>query len=713
MLNNVQLKNFKRHSALEAGLTGQLNTIVGPNYAGKTSLLQAVLVAFFGPSALPGGAKVATRNGAKGFEVNVAFESDGVEYAVRRTKTKAELSRNGKVIANSASQVTAELESLIGMSKKRFLQLKVAKQKETAALLTLGGGELHNVIEEVTGADLISRIIERLKDEATRAGAHLDMVGENQASIETLEQALENAGGRLSFADEQAHAEYEATVTAEVNETHAREQLDEAKAHNHQIEVREARLASLRDQAKRAWDRYSELRDKQIEPPTEQQVAEARDSATAADERVSKAVAARNEFVREKQAMDKAKADGQEAAKARADLYTDGPSDEEVEDLEAALRTRSSELAEARHALQHAESALTNSACPTCERPFENSDPEKLRAERDEAQQHHGQIKGAEEEARIRVEMARKDKARAERDASRDEVLKQNYDSALAEFQRAKQRCQELHPDVVTDDDLEQLKAGLAEQREEAQRLRDKRAVWERQAGQIAEYKADYDEAMAKIKEIPGDSQKQDLKPLQSALDKAAADLAQQREAEAKARQTLTEAQHAVDTAAKDLEQAQEAEKRRAELEGRVSNIRALIKFLRDNRDRFLADVWDGVMAQASEFAATCTGGYIQSVTRQDNGSFAYIENGEERPIEAASGAQASIMGLGVQLALSRMLPSGFNCTLLDEPTADMADDHALTLTTALAALDQQIVMVSHREFDGSAAENTIQLERV
>jgi DNA repair exonuclease SbcCD ATPase subunit len=102
-------------------------------------------------------------------------------------------------------------------------------------------------------------------------------------------------------------------------------------------------------------------------------------------------------------------------------------------------------------------------------------------------------------------------------------------------------------------------------------------------------------------------------------------------------------------------------------------------------------------------FASVCTGGAIERVLRQDYGAFAYVEGGEVQPIEPASGAQALIMGLGMQLALSRVLSSGFRCTLLDEPTADLCDELALTLTSALACLGQQILMVSHREFDGVA----------
>ena len=79
-------------------------------------------------------------------------------------------------------------------------------------------------------------------------------------------------------------------------------------------------------------------------------------------------------------------------------------------------------------------------------------------------------------------------------------------------------------------------------------------------------------------------------------------------------------------------------------------------------------------------------------------------------PVEAASGAQRSIMGLGVQLALSEMLPSSLEALMLDEPTADMSETVSLALATLLSKSDNQILMISHRELDGAVSDNAIHL---
>jgi DNA repair exonuclease SbcCD ATPase subunit len=151
---------------------------------------------------------------------------------------------------------------------------------------------------------------------------------------------------------------------------------------------------------------------------------------------------------------------------------------------------------------------------------------------------------------------------------------------------------------------------------------------------------------------------------------------------------------------------------KRTSLESRLGTAKALSKYLRGNRDRFMGQVWDGIMGQASSFSSACTGGAIEGVSRGENGRFSFFEGGHELPVEAASGAQRSIMGLGVQLAMASLLPCPLTTIMLDEPGSDMDPERALSLTTLLAADHNQLLMVSHRELDGAVANNTIALER-
>ena len=89
-----------------------------------------------------------------------------------------------------------------------------------------------------------------------------------------------------------------------------------------------------------------------------------------------------------------------------------------------------------------------------------------------------------------------------------------------------------------------------------------------------------------------------------------------------------------------------------------------------------------------------------------------YVENGNEFPATAASGAQSSLMGLGTQLALADMLPCPLNTLMLDEVGADADEELSLSMATVLAANHSQLLVVSHRTLDGAVADNLISLER-
>ena len=123
-----------------------------------------------------------------------------------------------------------------------------------------------------------------------------------------------------------------------------------------------------------------------------------------------------------------------------------------------------------------------------------------------------------------------------------------------------------------------------------------------------------------------------------------------------------------------------------------------------------MQELWGQIMGFASDFASICTDGKIERVDRTAEGSFQFTEAGESTPIEAASGAQKSIMSLGVQLAMDTLLPDTFGALLLDEPTSQMDANHSMSLTQVLAQTGKQIIMVSHREMDATVAQAHIHL---
>ncbi len=142
---------------------------------------------------------------------------------------------------------------------------------------------------------------------------------------------------------------------------------------------------------------------------------------------------------------------------------------------------------------------------------------------------------------------------------------------------------------------------------------------------------------------------------------------------------------------------------------------KALQAYLRGSRDRLMNEIWVSVMARASAFVTMVTTGddHIERFYRDPETGYRYVQNGEDFAIEGnASGAQRAAMGAGLQMALTQMGRCSLNMMLFDEPTADMDDTVSAAMALLLSSLPQQTIMVSHREYDGSMAENVITLAR-
>ena len=163
MLRKLELKNFKKHESIEVVFTAGLNLITGPNYSGKSTILHGVLFCLFGVSAVPGGAGIVLKKGAKSVSGVLEFEAHDSLYRIERTKSSAKIYEDGELAATSNSAVLRAVEEVLGMSKKQYMQLQYSQQKHTEALLTVGSAQLNNTIEDVSGVDLVNNVLDKCK----------------------------------------------------------------------------------------------------------------------------------------------------------------------------------------------------------------------------------------------------------------------------------------------------------------------------------------------------------------------------------------------------------------------------------------------------------------------------------------------------------------------------------------------------------------------
>jgi exonuclease SbcC len=713
----MHLKNFKQHEDLVVDFGDGLNVITGPNYSGKTTLLEAVNFALWGVSTVPGGSSVAMRRGANKLAVDLHFRVDGETYRIRRTQSGATLYRGDEEIAKSQSVVSSELERLLGISKKRFMQLKYGQQSETKALLTLGAPELHRIIEDLSGVEVVNRVLARATSLASHTKALLEQLPEFDTVAEELQASdLKKAISYLK--------DYEGP--AQVGMKHRRHDLADAgkafqEAHEHNQSLRQIKQQRALDEENiRRWDETlsdanAELKKIRTHGFPKDLLSNQQVLRASIKQRMDEKVTQEREFLRADAArqreLDDARRCETDMEKLGSELAGLEFSSKDLENLQSDLSKKVDALAAVRQSVSSLEAALKDASCPRCKRPFEDHNPAEVARELEAAKQEQGTLSAHVKDLRNNVAdvqsaltKAGQQKERLEQLASRRTAAVQAAESHLAtltslptlqdireDLERHRKgvdeacaNCWSLEQSVQREADLLQV-VGKGEH--EVKRLQDNLAA----------------HPLPERGEIPEDALHSAYVTANVAVNDAVQEL--------NALQTdIKLKQQAWSNLQQCIQEHTEANQRRRNAQDELATVQQLQKYLRDNRDRFVAGVWAGLLQYASAFVSTATGGFLSDLTRSDDGEFLYTMDDFEMPVAAASGAQKSIMGIAVQAALAQLLPSGFHCVMLDEPTADMDPDHALAVSTLLSGTGGQCLMVSHRELDSSIANHCIQL---
>jgi exonuclease SbcC len=688
MLNSLSLTNFQRHEKFSHSFHPGLTLCVGPNWVGKSSLMRGILYALFGTSAVPVKAANLTTRGQKGMEAVVSFTAAGQNYEVRRGRNTAELRRAGEVVASGQNPVTAMVESLIGDAKS-FLTFQTARQGEAAGLLTLGAAKLAQHIDTVTGASTVDTVLERCRQERSALGNAAEKAAEAETALEMAETEcreltahLDALKAELAQAEAEARSLSETASEAQKGWETRRRRLEQAKLFEQQGREMAGQIVACEDRLRAAQDA---LRDNPVaNVPT-------------LYERLTYLLGAFRAYTEHEAAKSAWAARFAEADGKLAELRKKLPA-EELPDLDELVKraTQAAAAAEvARLTALKEMCALPEEVCYACGRPFEVHDLDMRRANLAEAEQAYAERAREAEQTQQAYEAAKtlhtrrkmvQDRMREHqqvRDATprwepRQEVTAAEISAAQHAYETAIER--------------NAIYGRAASEAEQAEReLMTLRAVLSSRQPPIPTTEQEVDSALHHY---------QTTYQAYSEHDKVLAELRTQGRLQAetlrRAKDTLKEAKHA-----------------HALLTGKATRDRLLAKlakYLRDSRDRFTHQTWVGLLNYASTFVSDASGGAITALRRDPQGEFTYVEDGDERPLELASGQQLAILGVAIKLALAAAVGSRFEVLLLDEVAAAASDENALLLTTCLAKTGQQVLLVSHREADAAVANDVIAL---
>lgn len=185
MLDSLTLKNFRKHTDAEFTFTEGLVVLRGSNEAGKTTLTEAIMYAWFGASALRESldAVVTYDKPESSLKVDLKWHLDGVDYRVVRGKSGAELTYADQIVTGQR-ETRLFVERLFGCTADTAKLLMFADQNSIRGVLEQGGTAANGLVEKLARLGLIEDLVDRIQ--AQLPSGNTKAV---DAQIETLKAA--------------------------------------------------------------------------------------------------------------------------------------------------------------------------------------------------------------------------------------------------------------------------------------------------------------------------------------------------------------------------------------------------------------------------------------------------------------------------------------------------------------------------------------------
>ena len=691
IVTSVQLENFKKHEDLTVDFTAGTNLIIGNNYAGKSTIVQAIMLGLFGNSAVPGQTTDLVRSGSLGFAVSLTL-SNG-DQVKRTAKNSTVTDKHGAVTVRTHTAVNDYMAKLLGVDKKTFLKVFCSEQGSPQALLSMEGAELQRFIEVCLGVDLMDKVVKESSMQARLLQVEIDSKSEFLMSPQNHEDSLI----KLHDFEKTCRDLTEGIDKGRALERKIKEDIAKLNRDVHKQEGVNRELEMYEGLEKVLSDQLASLPEpRKADDPTvyddELSVLEAElKENSKAQEDVLRINEALSKLVSEEQGYLKTIREFQEK---HAEPMTSEAESKESDRLGRLLSGLSEELTSVR-------SQITSGVCSECKRPYDDaSHIDLLRESLTTLLAKRGEY----EEEVVTADTLTKKAKRLEtaylaalRQCTDARALLAKCYKQMEELKESLLRLPRLKPlkeaEVLGDRYTQlmtmrkEVEAQVVEVLAEAKtrlRLDAEYAKLTKPSGTFLDLTSQYSVLQVKADTLADAS----ALALKNELDKAYA------ESEIKALEVAFESHSKVKDSVTQLGITQ-------------SNYTTINTVVNASRGKIIDSGFAQILAIASEFVATCTGGDISEVYLGDGG-IRYKEGEHNRGTVCASGAQKTLIGLGLKLGMSQIVASPFGCLLLDEVSADMDADISLACLTVLGDYCQQAIAVSHRPMD--VADNVIEV---
>lgn len=715
-LLSLSLANYRQHKASHISFQDGITGILGTNGSGKSSVLEAIAYALYGPHAAKreGRAEGILWQRAPGksdVEVVLTFELAGEPYTIERRLKQARLfkgdSTDGTLLRNGPQEVTQMVEEGLGMDRETFFNSFFARQKELAFMATVKGTKRQELITRMLGLESIDRARQLVTEDRRALRHHVEGKKAGMGDPTAIQAQVEVARLALTDAENQENAARTAHEAAMGMLSAIRPQFElwnrkaqektalEARQMGHQQEqqrllIELERLGKEIGEIEGLQPQLAELAE-HLAPLADvrRQFAE-QEQLRAHEEKRQALLGQQAVHAQRHEAGSKAL----EVVQAQLKSCADAPVDLQLEQLERGLVEREKAHAAARQAvetqleqmrvqykkLQERRRHLAageHQDCPTCLRPLGAEELIRVLTEFDEQLQA---LEGEGKELKAAWEALRQEPGDLIRDRERRVELR----ATVSRFQLLAQQEQDLAKELAAlqlerarvEKSLAELPLGFdAIQHGALSKTLQKLQQQELQAGQLASRVDRLPSLLERLRELDGQ---------QTVIAQAARDLDDEVLALAygpEAHQQVVQAFEAAEKGEREANnqrikaeegiagskqlvavyqrQLEEMENRLAELaqeEKELTYLELLETRFKAFRDRLNQEIRPQLSEVASVYLAQLTDGRYTTLDIDDQYDIRVLDDGESFPLERFSGGEQDVVNLCLRLAISQMI---------------------------------------------------------
>ncbi|MFX1486935.1 MAG: AAA family ATPase, partial [Promethearchaeota archaeon] len=273
LIKRIRLRNFKPFKDLILPGKDQvfpegLILIEGRNSSGKSSIVEAILWAFWGPSAVVLSNEDLIRFGSSKCQVIVEFEVEGNGYVIDRSYERGgtihvALSQivdgQKRILASKSGGVDRELFSILRIGYQQALKTLLIRQGEVAELATATPARLRELIQDVYNLKIFDQVGNTLRDEENTVQGKIGRIEQDYIDPNIIKKQADSLRRRMKEVDKEI-------VKLSKSEKELKGNLDLLPEANliRAMELAKARVddssESIQKENKRLQNKYRELR---------------------------------------------------------------------------------------------------------------------------------------------------------------------------------------------------------------------------------------------------------------------------------------------------------------------------------------------------------------------------------------------------------------------------------------------------------------------